>query len=252
MRSEQLSLKCGGERQAADWEDERKRRVKARKKRSKRTGKVSKKRAMIRKGNEKGAKGSKKRAKGDKKGAKSDKKGAKGDKKGAKGDKKGAKGDKKGAKGDKKGATSAPPMETALSENLEAIQHVEPDVTGVPLEIPHASEGKPVRSRAPKRSKSASNGGAVDGAAEESKPLKAPKGSRAKAAAAKQQSEADAMVVPELEPGMEWPVTFGGRFCPKTEGSLSQKVWMGIVRAFLTVIAPKIKDRSRTKREAGC
>ena len=224
MRSEQLSLKCGGERQAADWEDERKRRVKARKKRSKRTGKVSKKRAMIRKGNEKGAKGSKKGAKGDKKGAKSDKKGAKGDKKGAKGDKKrakgdkkGAKGDKKGAKGDKKGAASAPPTETALSENLEAIQHVEPDVTGVPLEIPHASEGKACPLKSPEEIR-----GAVDGAAEESKPLKAPKGCRAKAASAKKQSEADAMVVPEVEPGMEWPVTFGGRFCPKTEGSLSQ------------------------------
>ena len=47
----------------------------------------------------------------------------------------------------------------------------------------------------------------------------------------------------------EYPHTFARRVCPPREGTEAWHLWRVIVRVFTDRIAPRIQDRSRTKKE---
>ncbi|CAE7676905.1 unnamed protein product [Symbiodinium sp. CCMP2592] len=58
-----------------------------------------------------------------------------------------------------------------------------------------------------------------------------------------------ALLKPDGSFVFDYPKTFAGRFCPKTEQSQGWHLWRYIARSFIEFVAPNIRDRTRSKKE---
>ena len=52
--------------------------------------------------------------------------------------------------------------------------------------------------------------------------------------------------------GFTYPKTFAGRWCPKGRDTFGWWVWRYICKYFILIVAPNIKDRTRSRKEARC
>ena len=113
-----------------------------------------------------------------------------------------------------------------------------------PSELPEASEVN--TAKASKKRKAASKAAPSKPSVEEPMPEQARKPPRGRRG---QKVKPAAKETDETPSAIEWPNSFARRACPPNAGTEAWHLWRIIVQVFLEKIAPKITDRSRTRKE---